>query len=135
VFKKKKPDAPRDRPPAMFVGDEETDPAPLVPRPADRPVPEWNDPPAPDANEHAPSGPGCTFYFAVLLAIAGLYDEIGLSERMEDVVLVSAPVITTALYLWITLRDEDVARADLKSDTPIALLRRWLHRVLRIRVR
>lgn len=119
----------------MFVGDEEMDASPRVPWPADRPLPERNDPDPPDANKDAASGSGCMFYFAVLLAIAGLYDELGLSEPMENVVLVSAPVITIALYLWNTLHDEDVARADRASETPIARLRRWLRRMLRIRVR
>jgi hypothetical protein len=134
VFRKKKPDALSDRPPPIVVGDEEMDAAPLVPWPADRPVPEWNDPDPVEANDDASSPLGCMFYFAVMLAIMRLYDEIGLSERMGYVVFCSGPVIAAALYLWITLHDADVARADLESDTPIAPLRTWLRRVLRIRV-
>lgn len=109
----------------MFVGDEEPSAGPLVPEQVREAGAE--------AADGETSCSGCMFYFAVLIAIAGLYDELGLSEPMEDVVLISAPVITTALYLWITLHDEDVARADLRSDTPIARVRRWLRRVLRIR--
>ena len=127
MFRKRKPDALGDRPPAMFVGDEEPSGAPPVPQP----VRETGTTPA----DGESSGSGCMFYFAVLIAIAGLYDELGLSEPMENVVLISAPVITIALYLWNTLRDEDVARADLASKTPVATARRWLRRLLRIRAR
>lgn len=124
VFKKK-PNDLRDRPPAMFVGDEKPSEGPRVPEQ----VRETGT----AAADGESSGRGCMFYFAVLLAIAGLYDELGLSEPMENVVLASAPVITIVLYLWNTLHDEDVARADRALKTPIAPLRRWLRRVLRIR--
>jgi hypothetical protein len=123
-MKKQGPPPLRDRPPPMFVGDEEPPAGPLVPEQVRET--------ATTAADGESSGSGCMFYFALLLAVAGLNDELGLSEPMEDVVLISAPVITIALYLWNTLHDEDVARADLASETPVAPLRRWLRRVLRI---
>lgn len=119
----------------MFVGDEARDGSPLVPWPADRPLPQWSDPEPSDANDDAPPGTGCLPYFSVMVAIMALYDEIGLSPRMGNLLLVGGPVIAIALYLWNTVRDEDVARADLRSETPLALVRTWLRRILRIRVR
>lgn len=70
-----------------------------------------------------------------MLAILSLTDEVGVPGPLSDTLLFGVPFIAFVLYVWNTARDEDVANADREGLLPLADLRNWLRRVLKIRVR
>ena len=77
---------------------------------------------------------GCMGYVA--LGILGLvfWRQRDMSSTQHAMAWVALGVIVTGLYLWNTLDDDDVAAADRDSRRLVARLRRWLRRVLGIRV-
>lgn len=137
--KKKRDDRPL---PPMFVGDSAP---PGVERPPEQQSPVPADTLA-EEQARKPTGPaaadpaeypntGCMLYLAGVVSIIAVVDWAEVPEPNAGRLLVLAPLLVFGLYLWNTARDADVAEVDRLELHPIADLRNWLRRVLKIRVR
>lgn len=63
--------------------------------------------------------------------VSQLADKLALSAVQQGAAFAG---IALAVWLWLTLTDDDVAYRDRTSRKLIARLRRWLRKVLRVRV-
>jgi hypothetical protein len=91
--------------------------------------------PLPDVTgERPPILAGCLIVFALILVSSAVETilEPSFAQEMAGIAVLS--VIGLGVHLWWTLDDFDVAVADRDSRRLVARLRRWLRRVLDVRV-
>lgn len=84
--------------------------------------------------ERAPALGGCATVFALVILSAATETILDPSFAQEITAFAALGVIAFGVHLWWTLDDFDVAVEDRDSRHLIARLRRWLRRVLNIRV-
>jgi hypothetical protein len=76
----------------------------------------------------------CVGWFAMLLLVSAVETVLDLSLTQEMIGLAVIGVIGVGVATWLDLEDPAVAAKDAGSEALTAELRRWLRRVLRIRV-
>ncbi|HEX6373845.1 MAG TPA: hypothetical protein VF006_33260 [Longimicrobium sp.] len=105
---------------------------------AAEPTPRRKGAPLPDVTgEQPPILAGCLTLFALVVLVvlsSAVETALDLSFAQEMTGLAALGMIALAVHLWWTLEDFDVAATDRDSRRLIARLRRWLRRVLGIRV-
>jgi hypothetical protein len=91
--------------------------------------------PLPDVTGEREPVYGGLLAFGAFVAVSSIAEAfLDLSSAQEAGGIVALGVTALGLYLWWTLDDSDVALADRGSRRLVARLRRWLRRVLGIRV-
>jgi hypothetical protein len=91
--------------------------------------------PLPDlTGERPPALRGCLPFVALVVAGGSADVFLGLSHAQEMTAAAVVGLIVITVGFWLDLDDPEINRNDAKSDRLIARLRRWLRRVLRIRV-
>ncbi|HEX2081676.1 MAG TPA: hypothetical protein VHG08_28490 [Longimicrobium sp.] len=126
-----------DRPPRLstrelirrFVEQADRHPRAAEPKPRRKGVP------LPDVTgERPPILAGCLTVFAFIMVSSAVetFLEPSFAQEMAGIAVLSA--ILLGVHMWWTLDDSDVAVADRDARSLIARLRRWLRRVLRVRV-
>lgn len=84
--------------------------------------------------ERAPALGGCLAFLAITVGGGSAEVFLGLSYAQEMTAVAVVSLIAITVAFWLDLDDPETARSDAKSNRLFARLRRWLRRVLGIRV-
>jgi hypothetical protein len=99
------------------------------------PEPRRKGAPLPDVTgERPPILAGCLTLFALAIVHPAMEVILDPSAAQQHAGLVTVGALALGWHLWVTLDDPESARKDAESKKLMARLRRWLRRVLRIRV-